>query len=254
MFMRLVQLKIGEGLIDPFQHFYQDRVVSELQKLPGCLFATLIQSNSEENEFSSFTMWKTKADAEYYESSGLYDNLIDETRPYLAESSEWKIELSATQQIEYKHLPEEPVLKQYNVEAEEHMERSAPADTDRTYLRIVGLKLLDGKEEEFKTLYKGEILPALRETKGCRYAYLTHNLSEDREYISVTAWDDKKYADDYETGGKFEELVKRVQHTLSYLYQWKMALEKESGKKMITSEDLSVGHYDVVFGKEFVGA
>ncbi|MFQ5584099.1 MAG: antibiotic biosynthesis monooxygenase family protein, partial [Calditrichia bacterium] len=119
------------------------------------------------------------------------------------------------------------------------------------YVRIVSAKIQPGKMEEFRNLYSTEIIPALRETPGCRYAFLTENLQEENEIISVTIWDSKEDAQYYEESGRFEELTKKVAHTLSSLYQWKMALQKKTGERVKTSDDLKVTHYNVVTGKKF---
>ncbi len=105
--------------------------------------------------------------------------------------------------------------------------------------------------EEFKKLYSAVIIPALKNTKGCQYAYLTESMQEENQIISLTIWDSKEDAERYEKSGRFAELTDKVKHTLSELYQWKMALEKETGKKAKTSEDLEVSRYSVVARKSF---
>ena len=44
MFMRLLPLKINESFVQIFQDFYEETILAELQKLPGCKFAELIQN------------------------------------------------------------------------------------------------------------------------------------------------------------------------------------------------------------------
>jgi heme-degrading monooxygenase HmoA len=119
------------------------------------------------------------------------------------------------------------------------------------YVRIVSAKIQEGKLGEFRHLYTKEVLPALKKTPGCRYAFLTEKIQEENEIISCTIWDSKEDAQHYEDSGRFAELTKKVEHTLSGLYQWKMALQKKSGKEVRTSEDLKVTHYNVVTGKKF---
>jgi len=55
----------------------------------------------------------------------------------------------------------------------------------------------------------------------------------------------------YDNIGLFQMLKEKVEHTFSKLYQWKMALKKESGGRVITSEDLRMETYSVVTGKSF---
>jgi heme-degrading monooxygenase HmoA len=87
--------------------------------------------------------------------------------------------------------------------------------------------------------------------QGCRYAFLTEGVEERNEVISLTIWDSKQAADVYESSGLFRKLTKKVQHTFSELYQWKMAAERRSSVQVTTTEDLNVKGYHVVSGKTF---
>jgi heme-degrading monooxygenase HmoA len=69
--------------------------------------------------------------------------------------------------------------------------------------------------------------------------------------ISVTIWNSKEDADKYERSGLFEELIEKVKHTFSELFQWKMALEKDVQGRINTSGDLKVAHYNMVMGRRF---
>jgi heme-degrading monooxygenase HmoA len=91
----------------------------------------------------------------------------------------------------------------------------------------------------------------LRNVQGCRYAFLTEGVEERNEVISLTIWDSKEAADIYEASGLFKKLTRKVQHTFSELYQWKMAAERRSSVQVTTTEDLNVKGYHVVSGKTF---
>ncbi len=142
-------------------------------------------------------------------------------------------------------------MKSYSV-AEPTAEKIAVREQPQLiYVRVVSPKIRPGMMEEFKRIYAEEILPVLREVKGCRYAYLTEGTKDKNEVISVTIWDSQKDAENYETGGLFDLLKGKVRQTFSELYQWKRKLEKDSGKPVVTSEDMMVKHYNVVTGKSF---
>lgn len=91
----------------------------------------------------------------------------------------------------------------------------------------------------------------LRSVAGCRYVFLTEGVEERNEVISLTIWDIREAADVYEASGLFRKLTRKVQHTFSELYQWKMADEKRSSSRVTTTEDLDVKGYDVVSGTIF---
>ena len=251
MYMRIVQHKVNPDKVEDFHKYYEARIVPAMQNLPGCFCATLIKSDLHPDEYLSMTLWDNRKDAEAYEKSGLFEEFITELRPFLSDSSEWKIQLSEDFTLEYQPVEEDPVVVSYPVVEQLKADLSAGEATGLMHMRVVSLKVKPGKLDEFKKLYRDEILSALESVKGCRYAYLTESLQEANQLFSVTIWDSKADAENYEKSGLFDLLTERVKHTLSELYQWKMALERDSGKRLVTSDDLKVDHYSVVTGKNF---
>ena len=250
MFVRFLQLTVSDEYIKSLRGIYDKIIIPELQKIRGCQYACLIQNGNNPNEFVSMTFWDTKKEAEAYEKSGIYQSLLNQIKPFLAESSEWKIQLSDELQVQYEPVAEEPILKEYSVAAQTDSTFS-DLENPLMYVRIVSAKIKEDKMQEFEKLYSDIIIPALQKTKGCQYAYLTESMQEENSIISLTIWDSKEDAEQYEKSGRFAELTDKVKHTLSEFYQWKMALEKETGKRTKTSEDLEVSRYSVVARKSF---
>jgi heme-degrading monooxygenase HmoA len=250
MFMRLVQVKVKPESSDKLAALYAQQIVPELQKTPGCIYASLIQSSSNPDESISLTLWETAHDADAYEQSGAFQRLITEAHPYFSDSSEWKIQLSKDLTLEYTPVSQEPVVRSYT-ETTPSTDRPSLAEEGRLYIRILSVKVQSGKTEEFAKIYQSEILPVLRNVQGCRYAFLTEGVEERNEVISLTIWDSKEAADVYESSGLFRKLTRKVQHTFSELFQWKMAAERRSNVQVTTTEDLSVKGYHVVSGKTF---
>jgi heme-degrading monooxygenase HmoA len=250
MFMRLVQVKVKPESSDNLAALYAQRIVPVLQQTPGCIYASLIRSTSNPDESISLTLWNTAHDADVYEQSGSFQRLIAEAQPYFSDSSEWKIQLSKDLTLEYTPVSEEPVVRSYT-ETTPSTDRPQLAAEGRLFIRILSVKLQPGKTEEFAKIYHSEILPVLRNVQGCRYAFLTEGVEERNEVISLTIWDSKEAAEVYEASGLFKKLTKRVQHTFSELYQWKMAAERRSSVQVATTEDLNVKGYHVVSGKTF---
>jgi len=171
-------------------------------------------------------------------------------QPYLSDSSEWKIQLSKDFTLEYTPVSEEPIVRSYS--ATTPPGEKPPASMEGLlYIRILSVKLQPGKTEEFASIYQKEILPVLRNVTGCRYAFLTEGVEERNEVISLTIWDSKEAADIYENSGLFQKLTKKVQHTFSELFQWKLAAERRSNVQVKTTEDLDIKGYHVVSGKIF---
>jgi heme-degrading monooxygenase HmoA len=250
MFMRLVQVKVRPEGPENLATLYARRILPVLQQTRGCICASLIRSTSNLDESISLTLWETAQDADVYEQSGAFQRLLAEAQPYLSDSTEWKIQLSKDLTLEYAPVAEEPVVRSFTVTTHS-TDRPPIAVSGRLYIRIVSIKLQHGKSEEFARIYQADILPMLRSVQGCRYAFLTEGVETRNEVISLTIWDGKEAADIYESSGLFKKLTRKVQHTFSEVYQWKMAAERRSSVQVATTEDLNVRGYHVVSGKTF---
>ena len=251
MFMRLLHLTINEKYENIFGQFYNTIVLPQLQKMDGCKMVGLIKSINERGKFVSLTLWDEKIQAEIYEKSKVYKNLSEQVSQFLSESSEWKIQLSNDFKVEYKPVTEMPHQGNYAVAVRTHSTKSSPEQPVGMYIRIVSVKIQEDRVEEFKEIYSKEIIPALESTQGCNFAYLTENLKEDNEFLSLSIWEHKSFADHYEASGRFNELTAKVKHTFSKFYLWKMELEQDSKGKVETSEDMKIDHYTMITGKSF---
>jgi quinol monooxygenase YgiN len=252
MFMRLLQIKISSEYIDAFSRFYDNVVLPELQKMDGCLFASLIQSTPQPEEFISITLWETKIEAESYEKSGHFKKLLEKIKPFIADSDELEINLSESLELEYKSESDVPIVTEYAVTAHKEDYGSSIEENPEMYVRLFKVKIQDEMLDECRNIYNKEIFPILREIKGCRCAYLVEDIQNPYQGISLTIWDCKKDADDYEKSGLFKELVSKVEHTFLPLYQWKLALEKNISGKIRTTQDAKLEQYNMIKGKRFI--
>ncbi|HYQ87881.1 MAG TPA: antibiotic biosynthesis monooxygenase [Bacteroidota bacterium] len=251
MYMRLVQVRVKPEHLPELRRMYLEKVIPALRGVTGCLFANLIQSERHPEECISMTLWDDRGRAEVYEKVGKFKELLREVSPFLADSSEWKIQLSEDLTLQYEPVPEEPVVKSYEVTAAEDSRPPAQDRSSSMFVRIVSPQVREEKLDEFVQIYREEVLPALRKVEGCRYACLTENVQEKTQVISVTIWDSKHDADEYERGGLFDALKDKLEHTFAGVYQWKMQLEKDTGGHVVTSEEITVGGYKIVAGKGF---
>jgi len=242
--MRLVQARYIPASLSIIRKIYDENIIPELKKMRGCLFACLIQSEIQPDEGISLTLWDSQENAESYVKSGVFQTLFGELMPYLSNSSEWKVELTKDLKVEYKPVPEEPVIKSYRTLIESSKEI---IDSDVMYMRLVSANIQPGKFEEFQEIYRTEILPVLEKVEGCRYTYLTSSAENPNEAISITIWNNREAAEKYEKEA-FVDLLEKAQPTLSNLYQWKMSLEQDENWQVKTSDDISVKYYNVVAG------
>lgn len=249
--MRLVQVKVKSDSIERLSEVYENEIMRRLGDVEGCRFASLVQSAGRLDECISLTLWGNSSDAEAYVEGGTFGELIKLVEPYFSETSEWKVKLTEDQRVEYVPMGEEPTVKAYNVSLLPERRGPATEELGALYVRILSIRLKPGGMDEFRRIYEHEILPVLYETPGCRYAYLTEDIGEPEEALSLTIWDRKEDADEYERSGRFDSLVKKMSHLLAGLYQWKMALGKETGRSATTSEDMTSEGYYVVTGRSF---
>ena len=252
MYMRFVHLNVKPEAMNNLRPLYDQHVVPVLHATSGCLFAGLIQGVHHANECISMTLWDTPNHAEEYEHSGVFAKLLHDIQPYLADSSEWKIHLAQDLTVQYELVPEEPIVTAYTVSSQKPGDMLSSAPTGGLYVRIVSPQLREGKVEEFKRIYVKEMLPQLQSVKGCRYAAIIEHVSEPGKIISISIWDSKQDADDYEVSGLFDELTEKVKHTFSEIYQWKMNLQQETGKSVVTSAEMTVEGYSIIAGQSFL--
>jgi len=91
-FFRIVSMVAQPGRIDDFKGVYYNDVLPALREVPGCCYVQLAQSVRNPNEFISFTVWKSERDAEAYESSGMFAQLVGMLKPTLSALFQWKME------------------------------------------------------------------------------------------------------------------------------------------------------------------
>lgn len=259
MFMRIVQVKVNPDKIFEFIRAYEQKIIPELQKSHGCVYAGLVQSLENQTDGLSLTLWESQQDALAYEQSGLYNSLVETLRPFFSDTSEWKIQLSEDLELHYGPVSAEPVVKAYDADlpkgSQEGLVNGHPG---QMYLRIVSMRINPEKIHEFIEIYEQEIIPALRKVDGCREAYLAEGVREKNELLSITIWNSLQHARAYEITGEFEALKSKIQHTFSNLALWKMGLDdapastsQGRAKKAVTSDDVAVRTYSVVVGKAF---
>ena len=249
--MRLVQVKVKEGRLGDMQQHYAQRIIPALESVQGCRYAGLMRSVHNSEECLSLTLWDSEQHAQDYERSGLFEILLEETRPYLLESSESKLQLSEDLTLQYVPIPADPVVSKHPVALRSdtlapQQERQGPM-----WVRIVSLKLRQGRRAEFEKLYRDQVIPTLRGVKGCRYIYLTERTDREDEVLSVTSWERKEDAQAYEESGLFARLLESQSDALSDLYHWKLDEQKKKGAMSATSDDPTIEQFDVVAGKAF---
>jgi heme-degrading monooxygenase HmoA len=248
MFMRFVNLKVKEGRQRDFALFYEDRVIPALQESGGCLYASLLQSSDDDQECVSMTIWRSSEAAEAYETSGVYDELLDDSDPYLAEVSEGRVQSASGQSGAFPAL-QDPEVEAYPVEVAAIGEVVDAVGPHQFFVRIVSARIEAGRFDELKKRFDEEIKPALMATKGCRAVFLVENVKRRSRALSVTVWDSEEDSIRHELSGAFDEMVAKVSEFFSGLYQWRLSLDGSQERSMVTGKDLNVRGFQVVTGR-----
>ena len=251
MYLRLVHANIHPGNLAVLKQIYQEKVIPVLRATKGCISGSLIHSEHHPDECISMTLWKRKEDAEAYEREGAFQKLLEEAKPYLAGSSEWKLQLSEDFTVQYVPVQQEPLVKSYDL-SENSPAGVLAASINSFYVRIVTPHVRPEAREEFVRLYNEEVLPAIQRVPGCRYVSLVENAQERNQFISMTVWNSKQDADTYEGSGLFQDLSSKLRHTFTEAFQWKMQLERATGRRTVSTEDMEVEGYSLVAGESFV--
>ncbi len=248
MFMRFVRLSVKPERIEAYSDFYDDVVAKELHKVDGCLFASLIRDESAPRNCISLTLWSSAEHARKYEDSGRYDELLEQNKPYLLESSEWRVQLTDDLTLEYGPVETKPEVDTFEVTAATTAQAPSEEELSRMYLRITSANVQPGKVEVMKQIYLESVIPALKKVDGFKHAFLVASTENPREVLSVTIWESKEKAEAYERSGQFSYLVDKVKPILSSLYQWKVALDSSKKDRVVTSDDLKVEGFQVLTG------
>lgn len=248
MHLRFVQVRIASSNINMLRSVYEAKIIPTMQTIEGCLYVGLFQNTQHPDDCISISLWSDRGKIDAYEKSGVFTKLLDASKPYFDQSSEWKMNLSDDLTLTYTQVPQEAVVKDFTISSSGQQ----PIISDKTlFVRIVSHQVHAGMKEEFRKIYDGEVLPSLRMVSGCRSAYLMEYPEDEGKLFSITIWDTHADADVYEQSGMFETLLDKLRPTLSGVYQWKMRLERETGAQIVTTDDITVEGYAMVTGMSF---
>jgi quinol monooxygenase YgiN len=250
MFVRFVTFKSLPDKVDELRDFFNTEVFAGLQQTPGCLFASLIESAADPNEFSSLTLWESSDHIRAYEDGGRFAAFVQAAEPFLAESGEWQLQLSKDLTLEYKPVVEEPQAASYRLYAVMDgtaLDKNRAADM---HLRLVRLRAREDGLEALTRHYLETVIPALRKVQGCRNALLMGNVEAGNELIAVTVWDRAQDAEAYDRGPVFQSLINEQRELMS-AHIWQTTLKSDLASKVYTSDKVTVQSYKTIARQGF---
>ncbi|MEP6710816.1 MAG: antibiotic biosynthesis monooxygenase family protein [Ferruginibacter sp.] len=90
MVVRLTSFMIAADKAEEAKRIYKQEVISEVKKQKGNEDVMLLEPSDGSTEYVSVTTWKTMADADAYESSGIYRELVDKLKGLFSSKSDLK--------------------------------------------------------------------------------------------------------------------------------------------------------------------
>ncbi|MDB5223126.1 MAG: Antibiotic biosynthesis monooxygenase [Chitinophagaceae bacterium] len=86
MVVRLTRFSVSPDKAQEAKNVYQQEVVLEVKKQKGNTNVMLLEPADGSDEFISITGWENKADAEAYESSGKYKELVGKIKGLIGQA------------------------------------------------------------------------------------------------------------------------------------------------------------------------
>ena len=80
MFVRLTYLDFLPGKMEEAKRIYYDELVPIVKKQKGNLDCRILEPVDSKDDYISMTVWDSKEDADAYQSSGVYKQLVDRVK------------------------------------------------------------------------------------------------------------------------------------------------------------------------------
>lgn len=84
MFVRMTFVKFKAGTAEATQKLYNEVVIPAMTKQPGLRFVHLLERTENPDEAISITAWDSREDAERYEATGVYQQLVGRFNEFYA--------------------------------------------------------------------------------------------------------------------------------------------------------------------------
>lgn len=76
MFARLTFIKVLPEHLDQVRQIYNEQVIPVVRQQKGLIDVMLLEPTDKAEDFISLTRWESQADADRYEASGVYKQLV----------------------------------------------------------------------------------------------------------------------------------------------------------------------------------
>jgi len=91
MYVRLTYLKFLPGRIDQAKKIYNDELVPVVKRQKGNLDCRMLEPVDKNDDYISMTVWDNQEDADAYQSSGVYKQLVERVKEMYAKPPVLKV-------------------------------------------------------------------------------------------------------------------------------------------------------------------
>jgi heme-degrading monooxygenase HmoA len=113
------------------------------------------------------------------------------------------------------------------------------------FMRLVNLKVKEGRMNDFARFYEERTIPALHEVKGCLYASLLKPTEDDVECVSMTIWRSPEAVEAYEKSGLYDELLDEMDDMMAEAEELKIRSGGLAKRNLNLLQDPDVEAYPV---------
>lgn len=246
MFLRMVSMVIRAEHSVKMANEYERNVITALRTQPGCSFASLLQNIQDEKDCVSLTIWDSKNQADEYEKSGVFRQLVESLRSFYEESNEWELKLTDDLSIEYTPIQVDPSVKGFDDD-----------DTDEQYLqkfkdtpyaaKIISLTVQPEKIQEFQDIFISKVIPKFSKQKGFMHIIL---LRKENEFNIISFWDET--IDFISPAGEesLRLLTKSIFELLPSSVKWQVS-HKSARSSFASSEEIKASVFRCLTGEWF---
>ena len=238
MFLRLVTHIIRAEESEKNAETYARSVLSGLRSTKGCAFASLLQNTGNAQECISLTIWNSRKDSVDYEESGVYRQLVDSLRPFFAESTEWKLELSEDLSLEYTPIQVEPTVERFD-DSVAGSENISKLKAKPFAVHILALTVQENQIGTFETIFSSDIHPKYKAHKGFIDLILVR---QHHKFHIISFWDET--VDIQSSSGTYSmsQLLESIYKILPSFVRWRVSHDS-AVHTLASSEDITTAVY-----------
>jgi len=247
MFLRMVTHIIRAEESEKNAETYARSVLTALRSTRGCAFASLLQNTDNAQECISLTIWNSRKDSDEYEKSGLYMRLVDSLRPFFAESTEWKLELSENLSLEYTPIKVEPTVERFE-EPVASSENISGLKAKPFAAHILTLIVQEDQSRAFESIFSSEIHPRYKMHKGFIDLILVH---EHHKFHIISFWDETVDLQSSSGSYSINQLLESIYKILPPFVRWRVS-RGSATHASVSSEDLKETTYRCLTAEWFL--